>query len=314
MATANDQKAARGTEPTRSRIRALVFFLAAVVVALGTALLLTRYIETRIAAARVPTEKVVVAAADLSIATSLRPELLTTVDWPAASLPEGALLDLKEAEGRIVNVSIVRGEPILRSKLASGDAGRSALANLLPVGMRAMAVRVDDVVGVAGFIHPGDHVDVIVTMIAEAAGRTTPTSKMVLQNIRVMTVGRELEYRARDPQKVLPATVATLMVDSEQAERLALAASKGQIRLALRSSLDSDFVATTGVGPRQLLNTPVEEPKPPAARESPPASPLAKRAVAVRKPATPPPPPSKVVEILRGDLFEKRDFQKESSK
>jgi pilus assembly protein CpaB len=314
MATGNDQKPARATDPAKSRIRALVFLVAAVVVALGTALLLTRYIETRIAAARVATEKVVVAAADISIATTLHGELLSTVDWPIASRPEGALRDRKDAEGRIVNVSLVKGEPILRSKLASGDAGRSALANLLPAGMRAMAVRVDDVVGVAGFVHPGDHVDVIVTMIADAAGRTTPTSKMILQNIKVMTVGRELEYRPRDPQKALPATVATLMVDSEQAERLALAASKGQIRLALRSSLDSDVVATAGVGPRQLLNAPVEEPKSSVARESPPAPPKTKKTVAVRKPATPPPPPSKVVEILRGDLFEKRDFQKESSK
>jgi pilus assembly protein CpaB len=307
MATGNEKKAPRANDPAKTRIRALVFLAAAVVVALCTALLLTRYMETRIAAARVPTEKVVVAAADLPIATTLRPELLLLVDWPSASRPEGALHDPKEAEGRIVNVSLVKGEPILAAKLASGDAGKSALANLLPPGMRAMAVRVDDVVGVAGFIHPGDHVDVIVTMSGGDTGNAAPTSKMILQNIKVMTVGREMEYRARDPQKTLPATVATLMVDSDQAERLALAASKGQIRLALRSSLDSELVATNGVGPRLLLNTAVEEPKPTVTRETPP--PKAKRAVAVRKPAPTPVQPSKVVEILRGDLFERRDFK-----
>lgn len=312
MATGNDQKTSRATAPAKARWRALAFLAAAVVAALGTALLLTRYMETRIAAARVPTTKVVVAAADLPIATTLRPELLATVDWPTASLPDGSLGDVKQAEGRVVNVSMVKGEPVLGSKLVSGDGGKSALAALLTPGMRAMAVRVDDVVGVAGFIHPGDHVDVIVTMTPEVS-HGVPISKIILQNIKVLTVGKEMENRGRDPQKTLAATVATLMVDTDEAERLALGASKGQIRLALRSSLDAEVVATSGVAPRTLLSLRevAEEPKP-GAREAP--RPKVRRALVARKPAAEPKPESKVVEILRGDLFEKRNFEKESSK
>ncbi len=309
MAGASDQKGARSSDPGKGRMRALLFLAAAIVAALGTAVLLTRYMDTRIAAVRVPTAKVVVAASDLSIATTLRPELLTAVDWPLASQPEGTVRDPKELEGRVVNVTIAKGEPILRSKLASGDSGKSALSAVLAPGMRAMSVRVDDVVGVAGFIHPGDHVDVIVTMSPEPNTSVPPLSKIILQNVKVLAVGKELESRTRDPQKPVSATVATLMVDSEQAEKLALAASKGQILLALRSSIDIDVVATTGIGPRALLASGAVA----APEKIDTGRRKARKLVAARSPPAQPARDSKMVEILRGDLFEKRDFQKDAN-
>jgi pilus assembly protein CpaB len=130
-------------------------------------------------------------------------------------------------------------------------------------------------------------------------------SKIILQYVKVLTVGQELEGRAADPQKPVPATVATLMVDSDQAERLALAASKGQLVLALRSSIDTETVATAGVAPKGLLSGSAAIAERPRLRRS--------RKVEVMKQEPPPPPDSKMVEILRGDMFEKRDFQKDGN-
>jgi pilus assembly protein CpaB len=314
MAGAMEQKGARSPEPGKGRLKALIYLSVAVVAALGTAVLLTRYMDTRIAAVRIPTEKVVVAVADLPIATTLRADVLTVVDWPIASRPDGTVADPAELEGKVVNVSIGKGEPILRSKLASGE-GKSALSTVLPSGMRAVSVRVDDVVGVAGFIHPGDHVDVIVTMSPQT-GSAPPISKIILQNIKVLAVGKELESRTRDLQKPVPATVATLMVDSEQSERLALSASKGQILLALRSGIDEEVVATSGVAPQALLgSTPSRQEPEKAEKVDRNRGPSRTRRPAVAKaaPAATPPRDSKTVEILRGDLFEKRDFHKEGN-
>jgi pilus assembly protein CpaB len=286
-------------EPRGTRARALIYLAAAIAAALGTSLLLTRYMDARVAAVRVPTEKVVVAASDLPIATTLRPELLASVDWPLASMPAGTARDPQELTDQVVAVPVVRGEPVLRSKLASGAMGKSALSTALPAGMRAVSVRVDDVVAVAGFIHPGDRVDVIVTMKTADSGDAPIRSKVILQNVKVLAVGKELDSRNLDPQKPIAATVATLQVDSQQAEMLALAASKGQILLALRGGADEDVVRTGGSSAYTLY----------AGHE-----PVVPVKVAKRAPPPPPPPrPSKDVEILRGDLFERRDFGKGSN-
>jgi pilus assembly protein CpaB len=311
MPGASEQKS-RSADPGKGRLRALLYLAAAIFAALGTAVLLTRYMDSRIAAIRVPTEKVVIAAIDLSIATKLQPDHLTVIEWPKASRPNGTVNDPKELEGRVVNASITKGEPILLSKIASGD-GKSALSTVLPAGMRAVSVRVDDVIGVAGFIHPGDHVDVIVTMTPQVqAGNGPPISKIILQDIKVLAVGKELESRTRDPQKPVPVTVATLMVGSEESERLALAASKGQLLLALRSGIDGEVVATSGVAPQALLGISRAAPEPEKV-EHPDHARRSRKMVAVKPPPPPPKPETRMVEILRGDMFEKRDFQKDAN-
>ncbi len=306
MAGASEQKARWG-DAGKGRLRALLYLGGAIVAALGAAVLLTRYMDTRLAAVRVITEKVVVATVELPIATPLQADMLATVDWPVASRPDGTVKDPRGLEGKVVNASIAKGEPILLSKIASGD-GKSALSTVLTAGMRAVSVRVDDVVGVAGFIHPGDHVDVIVTMSPQV-GNAPPSSKIILQNIKVLAVGKELESRTRDPQKPVSATVATLMVDSEESEKLALAASKGQILLALRSGIDGEVVATSGIAPAALLSDSRSRPEPEKIER---VRSKARKAVVTK---TPPAPPreSKMVEILRGDMFEKRDFQKDAN-
>jgi pilus assembly protein CpaB len=295
-----------------ARARALLYLVIAVLAALGTAVLLTRYMDARMASVRVPTRKVVVAGTDLAVATGIRKELVAVVDWPVASLPQGTFTDPKEVESKVLNTSVSRGEPILASKLTAGAGGASAVATLLPVGMRAVAVRVDDVVGVAGFIHPGDHVDVIVTM---SVGSEPAISKTILQNVNVLTVGKELPNNSRDPRATMPATVATLMVDGEQAERLALAATRGQLLLALRGTHDDEMVATHGVVPRALVGAPAPAPTPErvaAAERKPSKRHAATKQPAVQATAAAAPPRRNAVEILRGDMFEKREFEKES--
>jgi pilus assembly protein CpaB len=305
-----------GKGASRWVVRAALFLALALVAAGGAALLLTRWVNQRIALARVPTEKVVVATVDLPVGTRLTSDQLEAVDWPMATRPSSATADPAPLAGQIVATHIFKGEAVLPDKLVSGTVG--GLAALLPEGGRAISVRVDDVVGVAGFIHPGDLVDVIVTMRADDSIGVPFTSKIILQGIKVLAVGKEVDARARQGDKVLPATVATLQVDSAQAEMLALAATKGQLLLALRSSTDTGEVATTGVVPRTLLAA-VEPPAPPKSAEPAPAPApapaTARRRAPAPRPAVQPSQPEpradkKVVEILRGDLFERRNFDK----
>jgi pilus assembly protein CpaB len=295
----------------RSGLRAGIFLAVAVLAAIGTALVLTRYLDARTAAARIPTVKVVVAAMDIPLATALRAEALRAVDWPAASRPDAAVSDPAALVGRVATANLAKGEAILEVKLASSEAG-SGLAALLPSGMRAMSVRVDDIVGVAGFVHPGDHVDVIATMRAAEGSNQPPVSKIVLQGIRVLAVGKDVSHAGKN-EKAVAATVATLMVTSDQSEKLALAATKGQILLSLRSRIDVVEVETTGITPPVLLGggkVPAPAPVPASASAGATRRPPS-RAAAQPRPATPP-QERQTVEVIRGDLFEKRDFQRES--
>ena len=307
MATA-PEKGTHAASVSKARVRALALLLIAGLAALGVAVLLTQYLDKRIAAVRVPTQKVVVAATDLHVATMLQLDHLSEVDWPLTSLPDGTFGSASELAGKVVNAGITKGEPILHSKITSGEAGKGALSVMLPVGMRAVAVRVDDVVGVAGFIHPGDHVDVIVTMRPTDRGEAPYTSKIILQNIKVLAVGKEVESGGRDPMKPVSATVATLMVSSEQAEQLALSAAKGQLLLALRSAVDAEVVETSGAAPQVLFGW--KAAPPPAPTQPEPRRKVRTAVARANRPPEQPPRESKVVEILRGDLFEKRDFDK----
>ena len=172
----------------------------------------------------------------------------------------------------------------------------------------------------AGFIHPGDNVDVIVTMKPRDDGESPTVSKIILQNIHVLAVGKELDPRPNGTsRRRIPATVATLMVDSEESERLALAATKGQILLALRSRLDLGGRRHATGSPRRCCSPAPPRPRRAVAASKPPAprAPQAAPAPAPRRRRDRPrarAEQKQVVEILRGDLFEKRDFQKEASR
>jgi pilus assembly protein CpaB len=263
--------------------------------------------DMRAAAARVPTVRIVAAKLDIPVATPIKAEWLTAVDWPTASRPDGAEIDTEQLVGRVSLVPISKGEPVLANKLAERGA-RGGLATLVPEGMRALAVRVDDVVGVAGFIHPGDRVDVIVTMQPDSGAPFA--SKVILQNVKVLAVGKDVEQRPRDAERPASATVATLMVSPQESEALALGAAKGKLLLTLRGIGDEEFAATRGTVPAALLasTTPPRPEVNESAKE--PARKKPSIRVAAPAPQLEPKAQRQVVEILRGDLFEKRDFGK----
>jgi pilus assembly protein CpaB len=299
----------------RSGARAALFWAFALVMGLGTALFIARYLERRPGGAVVAIAKLAVAAVDLPLAGKIRAEDLKLEDWPADHLPAGAIRDPKELVGRILISRVLAGQPILPGMLAAKNAG-NGLAALIPPNMRAMAVRVDDVVGVAGFIHPDDRVDVLVTLHPQRPGAET-TSKVFLQNVKVLAVGQEVEANDQARMHASPATVATLLVSPQDAERLALASAEGRLLLTLRSWTDSLAVNTGGAVAEELVGEPV--PPAPAAKPEParPGPPVAvRRGRGGRQPAAPAvlpgegAPKKDVVEILRGDRFEERKFNK----
>lgn len=296
--------------PRRAVTRAVLYLTVGVGAAVGAAFLLTRYMDARTAAARVPTEQVVVARVGIPPATAIKSEWLTLVEWPTASKPEGTSGEVKSLEGRVAIGPILKGEPILASKLAQAGAN-GGLSALVPEGMRAVAVRVDDVVGVAGFLHPGDSVDVIVTM-KPRENSSEFASKVILQNVKVLAVGKDVQHRGREAEKAVPATVATLMVTPAQSEELALGAAKGKLLLTLRGAGDDELADTSGALPHVLFASVAREtPRAPAASPPPARTrPQSKREGAPERP----PEQKQTVEVIRGDLFEKRDFAKAGEK
>lgn len=240
-----------------------------------------------------PTQPVVVAASDLQIATELSADDLRVVQWPKGAMPEGAFSNPNELVGRGLVASIVRNEPILVGKIAPKEAG-AGLPPVIPPGMRAVSVRVNEVIGVAGYVLPGTHVDVLATASPTQQIQDT-TTKVVLPNIQVLTAGTRLEQDQKDGKPV-QVNVVTLLVSPEQAERLALASTEGKVQLALRNPLDQGTPDTPGIKPAALMGT------------AAPATPNARALAASARPRTrviKPPviveAPAPTVEVIRGD-------------
>ncbi len=220
----------------RTRTRALVFMLVSLAAGLIAALLISRYLSRRPdRLATIPTTKVAVAAVNLPTATLLAKESVDFVEWPKSVTPDGSFADRAQLAGRVTNGPLVKGEPILAAKLAPPGA-RQGMAAVIPDNMRAMTVPVNEVVGVAGFIHPGDFVDVLTTMQTPLNGKSGEMefrAKVVLQNIKVLAVGEDLMADESKPVKV---PVVTLLVTPEESERLALASTQGKLQLTMRGT------------------------------------------------------------------------------
>ena len=271
-----------------NRVRIFTVFLIALVAGGGLAYGTYDYLQNvPVKTVTVPTRRVVVANADLSLGSELRPDDLKSVDWPASAVPEGAFDDPSKLLGRGLVASVVRHEPILPGKLASKDAG-SGLPPIIPTGKRAMSVRVNEVIGVAGYVLPGTRVDVVATHNPTNRAEDM-TSKVVLSNVEVLTAGTRLEHDSKDGKPV-QVTVVTLVVTPDQAERLTLASTEGKIQLALRNPLDLESPVTAGVRPGMLMGNVQQRPAPVARR----GSPAPQSAPVYAQPAP-------TVEIIRGD-------------
>ncbi len=230
--------------------RLLTTLSIAFVIAAICGFLVYRMVGTHLTAVRtVRTTRVVAAAKDIKLGTILTPDDLTTVEI-SGQVPQGAILEAKQAIGRGALTDLYQGEPIVDARLSPVGAG-GGLAPTIPQGMRAIAVRVDQVVGVAGFVTPGMRVDVIVTGTppgtAQAADSTV--SHTVLQNIRVLSAGTDIQRDAEG--KPHPVQVVNLLVTPEQAQTLTLATGpQTRIQLVLRNPLDTkiDKIPTTAIG------------------------------------------------------------------
>ncbi|WP_454056121.1 Flp pilus assembly protein CpaB [Cupriavidus sp. Marseille-Q8015] len=244
-------------------VRTLLMLLVAALAGLAAVVLASRWMVQQSADSTV---KVAVATADINLGQRLAPEFARLVDWPRESLPPGAMTDLKSIDGRVTKASVMRGEPILEAKLTPAGT-KGGLSAVIAEGKRAITVRVNDVVGVAGFALPGSFVDIIVNTQKDAArtdaGQPEQSiSKIVLEKILVLAVAQEVN---RDETKPKVVNAVTLEVSPEEAEKLDLARSVGSLSLVLRNQIDPRPVDTAGATKRSLLNEPVLQATAPAA-------------------------------------------------
>jgi pilus assembly protein CpaB len=208
-------------------------------------------------------KRVVVARVAIPVGTKLVAEQLMVVQFSKESAPDGAFESPEKLVGRVAVTNLAVRDPIIESRLApEGTAG--GLSAIIPEGYRAMTVKVDDVVGISGFIMPGTLVDVVVVIDPQdKTGVADPISKIVLQNIKVLANGQNIDKpeNQRDANSV---KAVTLLVLPEQAEKLALASSEGKLQLVMRNSIDQGDEQTTGINKRALLNgdraTPAPDP------------------------------------------------------
>jgi len=254
--------------------RLTVILLTAFVIAIACSYLVYRVVGGRIGAGRQKTTQVVAAASDIKLGTVLRKVDLTTVDIVGAA-PQGAILKPADAIGRGVISNIYSGEPILESRLAPKGSG-GGLAATIPDGMRACAVKVDEVVGVAGFATPGMRVDVLISGNPPGTQNNSTQAwqvRTLLQNIEVLSAGTDIQRDAEGKPKQVQ--VVNLLVTPEQAEALSLASNQTKIQLVLRNPLDTKLAKTVGTDLAQLYGhaaVPVGVPGPRRVRRAAPAS------------------------------------------
>jgi pilus assembly protein CpaB len=229
--------------------RGTIFIAAAVVAGLVATLAIRRYVIIKTTVPVAATRQVVVAAGDIAPGTALSDQTVKIVTWPLEVIPPRSASSMREIMGRVVKVPIAQGNPILFSMLAPEGTG-AGLSGILPEGKRALTVRVDEVAGVAGFLHPGDHVDVLVDLpIFEAKDHF---SKTILHDIPVLTTGQIWKQTGNDNKPVVVNTV-TLELTPQQSEVLNLASNEGKIRLALRNRNNRTITPTEGVTTSYLI-------------------------------------------------------------
>jgi len=294
--------------------RFFVVLAGALVFGLLAAVSVNRYLSNAQAFSKDMT-RVAVAKVAIPLGTKIVPEQVMMVQFPRESMPDGTFENADKLAGRVAVVNIAAREPITDSRLApEGTAG--GLSAVIPEGYRAMTVKVDDVVGISGFIMPGTLVDVVVVITPEDASRGAgPISKIVLQNIKVLANGQNID-KPENQRDVNSVKAVTLQVTPEQAEKLALASSEGRLQLVMRNSIDQGDEQTTGVNKQKLLGGEhaAPAPDPGSLKSEQPKSEIKSRPVRrvavepeVKKPAAPAPPRASV-EVIEGAKKRSVDF------
>lgn len=242
---------------------------------------------------------VVVATREVPLGTLLTSDHVRVMQWPASSPVKGAVSRLEEAVGRGTVLALAVNEPVTEAKLAAKGIG-SGLSPTITPGMRAISIKVNEVVGVAGFVVPGSRVDVLVTIQpVDAAQQRNSMTRVVVSNVQVLTAGTRIDQdKAQADGKPIEASVVTVAVAPEDAERIALAQNEGRITLTLRNPLDQAPTPTPGARMASLLgtqtdNTPLQAPEPRM-------RPRPARVVVVGQPAAVPEFKAYTVETIRG--------------
>ncbi|MFO1059991.1 MAG: Flp pilus assembly protein CpaB [Dongiaceae bacterium] len=278
------------------RLRAIIMLVLALVLGVTAAVLVRGWLAVQLAAvrttvqpAKIEVASIVVAASPLRFGETIDRSRIRVVDWPSAALPAGAFTkvdDLLGPQPRMVLQSIEQNEPILASKI-TGPGARATLSAIIEPDMRAMTVRVDDVVGVAGFVLPGDRVDVLLTRQIKKDG--PPVTDVLLQNITVLGVDQQADQKADKPIVV---RAATLEVTTEEAQKLILATQVGGLTLVLRGMATLKVEKSKRVG---IADLDVGQ-----ANDAPPAAPASAPPPPAPVSFVPAPPPLAVIGITRG--------------
>lgn len=294
--------------------RFFIVLAGALVFGLLAAVSVTRYLSSAQAYSK-NLNRVAVAKVAIPLGTKIIPEQVMVVQFPAESTPDGAYDSVEKLTGRVAVMNIAPREPITEARLAPvGTAG--GLSAVIPEGYRAMTVKVDDVVGISGFIMPGTLVDIVVVIIPGDSGAQgqQPISKIVLQNIKVLANGQNIDKPEKE-REANSVKAVTLLVTPEQAEKLALAASEGKLQLVMRNSIDQGDEQTRGIDKRGLLNGDRAMPAPePGSLKSeqvkPNPKPATKQFHAEPKPVAEhsPAPPRASVEMIEGAKKRNVDF------
>jgi pilus assembly protein CpaB len=280
--------------------------IAGLALAVGVALLFSIYVyrsfQRASAVQPVAVQQIVVAAEPLMLGTRLAASDVQMISWPVGNPVPGMLTNIQAAMGRALITPVVANEPILESKLAPREAG-AGLPAVIPQGMRAVSVAVNDVIGVAGFVGPGTSVDVLVTGQIPGATQTGAqyVTRTILENVRVLAAGQKVEQDKQGKPQNVP--VVTLLVTPQDADTLAMAATQGKIQLALRNTIDVSKTtpSTTPVLQAELFSAGV--PVPQVKSDS--------RRSAQKRVVTPPAPPY-TVEIIIGGKRDVKNFPSES--
>lgn len=199
--------------------------------------------------ARLQTVGIVVAVVNIPIGSQINANQVAITAWPKDLYPKDSFADTNSVVGRVARRDFLRGEPIIEAKLVPANKGGGLLSLIVPEGKRAFTIRVNEVVGVGGFIVPDTRVDVIVTMLPP--GSQDKISKVVLENMHVLAAGQIVEQKENKPITV---NTVTLSVTPDEAEKLALASNDGVIQLVLRNFMDNDNVVTVGATRARLLS------------------------------------------------------------
>ena len=252
--------------------------------------------------------KIAVAKVAIPIGSKIIPEQIMVVQFPKESTPDGAFETPEKLAGRVAVMNIAAKEPITESRLAP-EGTAAGLSAIIPEGYRAMTVKVDDAAGISGFIIPGTLVDVVVVIDPrEGSGMQDPISKIVLQNIKVLANGQNID-KPKDEREANSVKAVTLQVTPEQAEKLALASSEGKLQLVMRSQIDQGDEQTPGVNKRGLLSgeKATQAPEPGSLKSEQPkseAKPVRRVSVAPKPVQTaapaPQPTPRTQVEMIEG--------------